>query len=343
MYLSKDKSGIWYVYYRGEDGKTKRTSTRSKLKTDSLRFLLSFKTSKVVKPKVISFIDFKKEFLQFADVNYRKGTAKIFRLSLTMFEKIIGNLPLASITPLHWDKYKAERLKTITNGNPISPVTINIDLRSLRSAFNTALRWKLIESNPFSKQPFCSVPEQAPVFFTRADFQKLIDTVKEGWLKEMIIFATLTGMRRGEILNLQWSDIDLSRKTITIQSNLNFKTKQGKRRTIPLNDTAVYILQQKAIKTVTDYVFTLNGKPIFSDWLSHKFKFYVYECKFKEDRLHFHSLRHTFASWLVQDGVSLYEVQKLLGHSNIAVTQVYSHLQPEQLHNTVNKIQIPLN
>jgi site-specific recombinase XerD len=49
------------------------------------------------------------------------------------------------------------------------------------------------------------------------------------------------------------------------------------------------------------------------------------------------------AGQLVQDGVSLYEVQKLLGHSNIAVTQVYSHLQPEQLHNTVNKIHISMN
>jgi site-specific recombinase XerD len=78
-------------------------------------------------------------------------------------------------------------------------------------------------------------------------------------------------------------------------------------------------------------------------WVSHKFKYYVYEARFSDDRLHFHSLRHTFASWLVQDGVSLYEVQKLLGHSSIAVTQVYSHLQPEQLHATVNRLKVGLN
>jgi len=57
----------------------------------------------------------------------------------------------------------------------------------------------------------------------------------------------------------------------------------------------------------------------------------------------FFNLGHTFASWLVQDGVSLYEVQKLLGHSNIAVIQMYSHLQPEGLHSTVNRITIPSN
>ena len=54
--------------------------------------------------------------------------------------------------------------------------------------------------------------------------------------------------------------------------------------------------------------------------------------------LHFHSLRHTFASWLVQEGVSLYEVQRLLGHSNISVTEIYAHLQPCQLHSAVNKL-----
>jgi site-specific recombinase XerD len=62
-----------------------------------------------------------------------------------------------------------------------------------------------------------------------------------------------------------------------------------------------------------------------------------------DERLHFHSLRHTFASWLVQDEVSLDEVQKLLGHSSIKVTDVYNHLQTEQLHSTVNRIEISLN
>lgn len=69
---------------------------------------------------------------------------------------------------------------------------------------------------------------------------------------------------------------------------------------------------------------------------------YVHKLGLNE-KLHFHSLRHTFASWLVQNGVSLYEVQKLLGHGNISVTQVYAHLQPERLHSTVNRISITLN
>jgi site-specific recombinase XerD len=145
-------------------------------------------------------------------------------------------------------------------------------------------------------------------------------------------------MRRGEIVNLRFQQVDLDRRLIHIQSSPTFRTKQGKQRTIPLNDVAVQMLESKANHILSEYVFTNRGSKIAESWLSHRFKHYVRLAKLENARLHFHSLRHTFASWLVQDGVSLYEVQKLLGHSSIDVTQIYSHLQPEQLHSTVNRI-----
>ena len=90
-------------------------------------------------------------------------------------------------------------------------------------------------------------------------------------------------------------------------------------------------------------MFTLNGKKIYDEWITHAFKKAVVAARLEDGRIHFHSLRHTFASWLVQDGVSLYEVQKLLGHSSTRVTEVYSHLQPEMRHDTVNRIHVNLN
>ncbi len=89
-------------------------------------------------------------------------------------------------------------------------------------------------------------------------------------------------------------------------------------------------------------MFSLTDRKVMANWVTHKLKRYIRRLDL-DDRLRFHSLRHTFASWLVQDGVSLYEVQKLLGHSSISMTQVYSHLQPEQLRDTVNKIKVSLN
>jgi site-specific recombinase XerD len=91
-----------------------------------------------------------------------------------------------------------------------------------------------------------------------------------------------------------------------------------------------------------EYVFTLNGKKILDGWVSHAFKKAVRKAGV-DSRLHFHSLRHTFATWLVQNGVGIYEVQKLLGHSSVAVTQVYAHLAPSELHGAVEKISVSLN
>ncbi len=340
MFLSKSPSGIYYLYYSDILGKRQKVSTRQTLKTDALKFLQAFDAEEVRKRatrKNASLQSFMTDFLTYATGNYAKSTVTIYRSALNRLLCVAGNVPLASITAQRFDTYRVERLLDI------SPASVNIEMRTLRACFNTALRWGLIERNPFAKVKLASVPEATPTFFSKEDFQKLLNAIKEGWLKEIIVFAALTGLRRGEIVNLHWSDVSFDRKTLTVQSSQTFKTKQGKRRVVPLNDTALYLLQSRANKEISELVFTLNGKLISAGWLSHKFKYYVYECRFKNDKLHFHSLRHTFASWLVQDGVSIYAVKELLGHSDVKTTQVYSHLSGSELHKEVNRIAVLLN
>jgi integrase len=213
----------------------------------------------------------------------------------------------------------------------------------LKSAFSTAVRWKLIPENPCKGVQFARIPEQAPVFMSPGDFEKLIKTISEPWFRELVVFAVVTGLRRGEISNLQWGNVDLERRIIQVQSDVRFKTKQGRRRTVPLNSTALEILKSREESRGLGYVFTFNGQRVSCDWITHLFKRYVRKACLTDSRIHFHSVRHSFASWLVQSGATLYEVQRLLGHSSSKVTEIYSHLQPEQLHSTVNKIQISLN
>jgi site-specific recombinase XerD len=91
-----------------------------------------------------------------------------------------------------------------------------------------------------------------------------------------------------------------------------------------------------------EFVFAVEGRKISRWWVSRKFKRYVLKLGL-DDKLHFHSLRHSFATWLVQDGASIYEVQKLLGHSSIKTTEIYSHLVPDGLRRTVDRISVELN
>lgn len=342
------RSPHWYLQWTDKHGRRQQKSTRCKNKRDALQSLTHLKDFLKEKQTPISLSEFTSELLCYAEANFSEGTVGIYRATLELFSSLVGNIQLSSITPLHFDRYKTKRLKTLSRKAPkdtaycIKPVTVNLELRTLRAALNTACRWELIEKNPFANLKLCEVVEESPIFFTKDDFQKLINNVKEGWLKEIIVFATLTGMRRGELANLRWSDVDFPKRILTIQNSATFRTKNGKKRIVPLNDTALYILQSKANKNLSELVFTLNDKKIYPDWMSSKLKKYVVGLGLQR-QLHFHSLRHTFASWLVQDGVSLFIVSKLLGHSDTKTTEVYSHLQPVLMHDTVNKIQISYN
>jgi site-specific recombinase XerD len=254
-----------------------------------------------------------------------------------MFKQICGDRDLHSYTIKDVEHFKLKRMETC------SPVTVNIAFRALRSVFNHAIKMQLIDENPFQKSSQIKVPERLPVFMSKTEFIKLLFVVKEPELKDLYLFAVMTGLRLGEILNLQWNSIDMERRLIMLLNSAHFSTKSGKCHAIPMNDAVYEILSRRfLIRIASDYVFHRKGRQLQESYVSHKFKKYIRQLGLNE-KLHFRSLRHTFASWLVQDGVSLYEVQKLLGHSNISVTQFYGHLQPERLHSTVNRISIALN
>ena len=333
--LFKRSNGFYYILFE-EDGRKRWKSTKCSLKSGALKTLIEFRQLLKTKPKAVTLSRFTSNYLEYARVNHAKGTVDIATIALKHLKAIVGDCLLTNVTPQHLDQYKSKRL------GEVSPVSVNVELRALRAIMNVALRWRLLEGNPFAGMQLVRTPERPPSYLSKDDFQKLVSLIKDHWLKEVIVFAVLTGMRRAEIVNLRWENVDLGRKLIHVQSNGSFKTKQGKRRIIPIGDVTYHLLCSKLGRRLDEYVFLHRGRRIAESWLSHRFKHCVRSAGLP-DGLHFHSLRHTFASWLVQDGVSLYEVQKLLGHSSILVTQVYSHLQPEQLHETVNRLKIGLN
>lgn len=212
----------------------------------------------------------------------------------------------------------------------------------LASAFQSAIRWNYLSVNPFRKVQKPRMKEHQPVYFNRDEFQKLQSAIDDEQYRNISLVGIFTGMRLGEILNLQWADVNLSTKVIQVRNSAGFTTKTKRNRSLSMNEQLVHLFQVMSMSTSSELVFHNKGKRLAVDDISRRFKPYIRKARLREE-LHFHSLRHTFASWLVQDGVSLYEVQKLLGHSSSAVTQAYSHLQPETLHTTVNRISLALN
>ncbi len=338
MFLSK-RGGVYYLWYTDNLGKRQKISTKSRLKSEALVFVREFRAeTDPARKKSLSFSAFVLEFQAYAKSTYQAGTCDLYRLAFEAFLQIIGDCTLRSITA-----YEIDRFKSVL-ATRINPVTVNIRLAKLKASLNTAKRWGLLDKNPFEGVRMVSVPEAIPIHLTEGEFRTLYLSIEEEWLRDVVLFAVLTGMRRGEIVNLHWKDVDVIRKTIAIQSSPTYRTKLGRKRVIPMNDQVYALLESKKehCSDPNGLVFTLNGDKIFEDWITHKFKAYVRALLPGNAGVHFHSLRSTFATWLVQKSVSIYEVQKLLGHSSIAVTQIYSHLAPNELHNTVNKIGVVL-
>ena len=330
IYLFQRNNGIYYIGYL-QDGRRRWRSTRSKRRRDALKVLTQLREVLRDRPNDPHLSAFISEYIPYIKTSLAPRTVDSYEAALGSFLGFIDDLHLSKITTRHIDSFVASRLKTA------KPVTVNIELRSLRAAFGVARKWGLVASNPFSEVQNLRVARSEAPFLSNGNLQELLKVVNEEWLRELIMFAVGTGMRQGEMLNLRWQDVDLERRVIHIQSNAAFRTKHGMRRTIPVSDMVHALLTAKGQKHVNEYVFSRRGKRIGASYMAHLFKRYVRRTGL-DDRLHWHSLRHTHTSWLVQGGVSLYQVQQLLGHSDSRTTQIYSHLSPSELHGAVNKI-----
>jgi len=334
FYLYKRSNGIYYLGFL-VNGKRQWKSTGARTKSDALKSATNFHDLIDAKPKQVLLTKFMDDFLPFARTNYSRKTADFYRFSFSKLHAMFGDVTLPSLSMWHLDHYRTERLKDVSGH------TVNREMQALRAAMYTAVEWRFLASNPFAKMRQVALPERQPTYFSKENFRELLSSIEEGWLKEVILFAVLTGMRRGEILNLRWRDVEMSKKLISVQSHSTFRTKNGKRRVVPMNEVVFNLLSAKASMPTGEYVFNMAGRKINDDRACKKLKKYVRKLLGGDCKLHFHSLRHTFATWLVQGGVNIYEVQKLLGHSSVKVTEVYSHLAASELHHSVNQIELP--
>jgi len=276
----------------------------------------------------ITLKDYIFRFLKYSESIHSINTTKTYKSTFKYFLDYFGNVELSSISTQNLMSYFENRIK-------ISSIyRARIDRINLGSAFNKAIAQNFLISNPCKGIKRFNIPEKQPLFFTETDFQILMNAVDNQELRDIIEFALNTGLRQMELLTLEWNQINF-RDSLLILDNRNHLTKSKKIRTIPLNVKALQILTARERSKQSNIIFTYKGLPIKQDYISKTFKKFIKKADLNI-KLNFHSLRHTFASWLVQRGVSIYEVSKLLGHSDIKVTEIYSHLRVEDLRNSVN-------
>lgn len=210
------------------------------------------------------------------------------------------------------------------------PSTINRELSIMKQFFKWMWKRSLIDTDPT-----LDIKNERGVvkrirYLSLQEEEKLLSSSK-GWLCNIIIFAVSTGMRRGEILSLTKDKIDLDRRVATVE-----KSKNGTPRVVPLTSRAMQVVEE-AMRSggTSEFVFTKqNGKRVLPVTLKHNFRRAAKIAGLTD--IHFHDLRHTFATRLVQGGVDLYAVQLLLGHTSPIMTQRYSHHSVESLRSVMS-------
>lgn len=241
-----------------------------------------------------------------------------------------GDPKLHHVTPKTIVAFKNKRY-----ADGVTPATINRELAVLKKAFNLACReWEWTRDNPVCRVSMEREQNTRDRWLTEEEEQRLLAAAAP-WIRELVIFAANTGMRRGEILSLTWNGVDFARRTVTV-----FRSKNGERRTVPVNQTVLEILTKRYEErdggrpARDSLVFRSEADtPLDGSNLRRAFNSALEAAKI--ENFHFHDLRHTFATRLVQAGVDLYKVQRLLGHKSPSMTQRYAHHFPESLRDGV--------
>jgi integrase len=248
--------------------------------------------------------------------------------SLKNLTPYFGSYPVTEVNPRAISAYKTYRR---TQG--AAPRTVNIELTLMSHAYEIAIReWEWIKDNPVKRVVKEKVRNYIERWLTHEDEEKLLKASPD-WLQDIIVFAVNTGFRESEILGLKWSQIDLTRRTLTISEQKN----QGVD-TLPLNQTVLRLLRKRAMDSgMRDYVFP-NEKGNRIDNRNLLRAFYKAMERSGIENFRFHDLRHTFATRLVQSGVDLYAVLKLGRWRNTSMIMRYAHHYSESLRPSIEAI-----
>lgn len=302
------------------------------------------------------------DYLPWMKTHRKTGALQVGRI-ISGFPALL-NKQLDEITAWVVEKERTKRLKE----GKVKPATINKDVAALKSALSRAVEWKKLKENPLTSVKALREEGGAKVRYLEPHEEEALLIALDGreddmrkarksanlWrrerqrtelmdldmlpfvdhLKPMVLLSMHTGIRRGELFGLEWSDIDLNRAMLTVRGSI---AKTSKTRHIPLNPFILDVMRQWKSQTQGEGFVFESPKGGRFDNIKRVWQNLLKRAEIKDFR--WHDLRHHFASKLVQKGVDLYVVKELLGHASVVMTERhYAHLAPQAKVDAVAKL-----
>lgn len=337
-------------------GLTKR-QVQKELNRQAVLFEEQVKAGIVTVDGNIRLKDFSEKFMkEYASLYLKSTTVHNYERDLERINAALGHIKLGSLKPAQITKFYASLMKDGANqstGGALEPATISAINRTLSAVLSKAVKWGYIQTNPAHLAERPKVRQKEARYLNEAEARHMLELLQEQpvmW-RVMITFDLFSGLRRGELLGLQWSDIDMADRSLTIRRTLNYTPGKGvyldspksttSRRPLHLSGTAVSLLLEQQqwqdsrraelgdAWQESDFVFTTDeGKPFFPTSISTWFRRWIQSTDLPY--ISIHSLRHTYASLQISDGVPLIVVSRQLGHAKSSTTaNIYAHVIKE--------------
>ncbi len=209
----------------------------------------------------------------------------------------------------------------------LQPSSLNKEIITMRQVFNLLVEKEILETNVFNRVKSILVDNEITEFFTKEEFDLMIEH-SNGHLRDFIYLAFYTGLRKSELLNLKFSDINFTTRKILLK-----ETKQGKAQYRRLNDKAIEYLLKLKEQNRSGYVIEYKDSHIAD--IKTAFNKLMKKLQINKS---IHCLRHSFGTYLAAKGVPLHNLRELMGHKDVKTTMRYAHVLEDQLLDDVNKI-----
>jgi integrase len=345
MQVIKNKKGTFFREKVYVDGKAIH-SPRFARKTDALNWKAKMMTGKAsyqstgIMPKAmivenaITLSDYAMTWLdtrvklQLAPRTYDHYLHSLKRHILPRF----GKLNLHEIRLNHSDRLIQELSEAGHNARGV-----NLIIGIFKRVLIEAVKENRIEKNPFQYLKELKEPPRPDVYLSGEEINKILEASKGNYFHSLFLVGINTGMRRGELAGLCWDKVNFETSLIEIsrlrdRSGLGDRTKTVKsRRFIPMNAVVKHHLMGLKKSSEDKQVFLdEDNDPFDVDHLYRDLRVYLKGADI-DKTFRFHDLRHTFASHFMMNGGNIYDLQKILGHTSLEMTQRYAHLAPEHL------------
>jgi integrase len=315
----RKRGGFWWIDFYAPSGERVRQSTGTANKALALELhdRLKAEAWRIAKLGERPRRTWQDAVIRWLKEASHKATLEMDKTHFRWLDQFLGGKHLDEIS-----KHLVDRISDARLAEGVSNATVNRTLEVLRAVLRRAVdEWEWLDKAP--KVRMLKEPTRRIRFLTREEAQRLLAELPPH-LADMAAFSLATGLRRGNVTGLQWSQVDVVRRLAWIHPD---QAKARKAIPVPLNAEAVVIIRKQLGRHAT-HVFSFKGKPITQ--VSTK-AWYLALSRAGIEDFRWHDLRHTWASWHVQQGTPLFALQELGGWESPEMVRRYAHLAADHL------------